>query len=130
MTNQFTHVADIKVGSVKGKSRAYPQLRLPSQYVELAGKKASIYEISEHEGDPIFIIRFDGQYNVAAYHGATQRSCVANGREVPVKPFRNCRDHLYWERGEQRKRNPVQSTKNEPNYGAGDVCICIGYDIK
>jgi hypothetical protein len=41
MTNQFTHIADIKVGMVKGNSRTYPQLRLPSQYAELAGKKAN-----------------------------------------------------------------------------------------
>lgn len=51
MTNQFTHIADVKVGRVKGNSRIYPQLRLPSQYAELAGKKASIYEISGHDGD-------------------------------------------------------------------------------
>jgi hypothetical protein len=88
MTNQFTHIADVKVGSVKGNSRTYPQLRLPSQYAELAGKKASIYEIGAHEGGPSFIIRFNSQNGVAAYHGATQRSCVADGREVPVKPCR------------------------------------------
>jgi|SRR5665647_3357943 len=69
MTNQFTHIADIKVGMVKGDSRTYPQLRLASQYAELAGKKASIYEISGHERGPAFIIRFDSQNNVAAYHG-------------------------------------------------------------
>jgi hypothetical protein len=45
MTNQFTHIADVKVGRVKGNSWIYPQLRLPSQYAELAGKKAGIYEI-------------------------------------------------------------------------------------
>jgi integrase len=56
MTSQFTHIADVKVGRVKGNSRIYPQLRLPSQYAELAGKKASIYEIRGE--DTAFIIRF------------------------------------------------------------------------
>jgi hypothetical protein len=51
MTNQLTHVADVKVGKVKGKSRTYPQIRLPSEYFELVGKKASIYETSEHQGE-------------------------------------------------------------------------------
>ena len=89
MTNQLTHIADVKVGKVKGNSRMYPQLRLPSQYAELAGKKASIYEIDGHDGDPSFIIRFDNSNNVAAYHGDTHpEGCVANGREVPVKPCR------------------------------------------
>ena len=89
MTNQFTHIADVKVGRVKGKSRIYPQLRLPSQYAELAGKKASIYEMSGPEEDPAFIIRFDNQNHVAAYHGDTlPEGRVADGREVPVKPCR------------------------------------------
>jgi hypothetical protein len=88
MTNQFTHIADVKVGKVRGNSRSYPQLRLPSQYAELAGKKASIYEIGGEEGFPAFIIQFDSQNRVAAYHGDTQRRCVADGREVPVKPCR------------------------------------------
>jgi hypothetical protein len=88
MTNQFTHIADVKVGKVRGNSRIYPQLRLPSQYVELACKKASIYEISGHEENPAFIIQFDSQNHVAAYHGDRQHGCVANGREVPVKPCR------------------------------------------
>jgi hypothetical protein len=39
MTNQFTHIADVKVGGVKGNGMSYLQLRLPSQYAELAGKK-------------------------------------------------------------------------------------------
>jgi hypothetical protein len=88
MTNQFTHITDVKVGSVKGNSRIYPQLRLPSQYAELVGKKASIYEISGDDGDRAFIIRFDGQNHVAAYHGDTQLCCVADGPIVPVKPCR------------------------------------------
>jgi hypothetical protein len=89
MTSQFTHVADMKVGKLKGNSRIYPQLRLPSKYAELAGKKASIYEISGQEGDPAFIIRFNNQNHVAAYNGDTHpEGCVANGCEVPVKPCR------------------------------------------
>jgi hypothetical protein len=90
MTNKLTHIGDVKVGRVKGNSKIYPQLRLPSQYAELAGKKASIYEISGLEGDIAFIIRFDGHNHVAAYYEDTQPEgfCVANGREVPVKPCR------------------------------------------
>jgi hypothetical protein len=89
MTDQFTHIADVKVGKLKGNSRIYPQFRLPSQYSELAGKKASIYEIGGHEGGPSFIIRFDNQHSVAAYNGDTHpEGCVADGREVPVKPCR------------------------------------------
>jgi len=57
MTNQLTHVADVKVGKLKGKSRTYPQLRFPSDYVELAGKKASIYEMNRQEESIAFIIR-------------------------------------------------------------------------
>jgi hypothetical protein len=51
ITYQFSHIDDVKVGRVKGNSRIYPQLRSPSQYAELAGKKASQYEISGREGD-------------------------------------------------------------------------------
>src|SRR5271157_5356480 len=89
MANQFTHIADVKVGRVKGNSRIYPQLRLPSQYAELAGKKASIYKASGLEGDIAFIIRFDSQNRVAAYHGDTQpgRCCVAAERSS-VQPCR------------------------------------------
>ena len=89
MTNQLTHVADVKVGRVKGNSKTYPQLRLPSQYAELVGKKASLYELNCHEGEPTFIIRFIDQANVAAYHGDTlPEGRVADGCEVPVKPCR------------------------------------------
>jgi len=77
MTNQLRNVAYLKVGSVKGNSRVYPQLRLPSQYADLAGKKASIYEISENEGYVAFIIRFDSQNQVAAHQEArTPQSSV------------------------------------------------------
>jgi hypothetical protein len=43
----------MKVGKLNGNSTIYPQLRLPSQYAELAGKTASIYEINGHEGVPL-----------------------------------------------------------------------------
>ena len=54
MTDQLKHIADVKVGKVKHKSRIYPQLCLPSQHIELAGKKASIYGINEHQGENNF----------------------------------------------------------------------------
>jgi hypothetical protein len=74
MTNQFTHIADVKVGSVKGNSRIYPQLRLPSQYAELAGKKASIYEVNK-QGDVAFIIQFHRQ------------KVAANGKHVQSEMY-------------------------------------------
>jgi hypothetical protein len=84
MTNQFTHIADVKVGRVKGNSRIYPQFRLPSQYAELAGKKASIYELSGHEEDIAFIIRFDSQNHMAAHRGDVQAEmhCVASKFQI------------------------------------------------
>jgi len=89
MTNQFTHIADVKVGKVKGNSRMYPQLACRVS-TRKAGKKASIYEIRGHVGDPAFIISFDDQNRGAAHHGDTHpEGCVANGCEVPVKPSRN-----------------------------------------
>ena len=42
MEDQLTHIADVKVGKVKGHSRIYPQLRFPSHYAELVGKKARL----------------------------------------------------------------------------------------
>ena len=33
--NLSTHIADVKVGRVKGNSRIYPQQRLPSECAEL-----------------------------------------------------------------------------------------------
>ena len=89
LKDRLTHVADVKVGRVKGNSRIYPQLRLPSQYAYLAGKNAGLYKLNSHEGGPTFIIRFDEQANVAAYHGDTPpEGRVADGCEVPVKPCR------------------------------------------
>ena len=82
MKNQLTHIAGVKVGRVKGNSRIYPQLRLPSQYAELAGKKASLYELSEQEGDVAFIIRFESQNRVAAYHGGTAQLCGQRARSA------------------------------------------------
>ena len=79
----------MKVGKLKGNSKIYPQLRLPSQYAKLAGKTASIYEINGHEGGAAFMIRFDTENHIAAYHGDTHpEGFVANGCEVPVKPCR------------------------------------------
>jgi len=76
MTNQITHIADVKVGKVKGNSKIYPQLRLPSQYVELAGKRASIYEMSVPEGNTTFVIHFSASETkgVAAYHERAERA--------------------------------------------------------
>jgi hypothetical protein len=89
MVDQLVHVADVKVGRVKGKSRVYPQLRLPSQYADLAGKKASVYEISESEYGTAFAIRVNTEGDVAAYHGATApfRPCEPAGRS-PAEPCR------------------------------------------
>jgi hypothetical protein len=85
MTNQFTHIADVKVGKVKGNSRVYPQLRLPSRYAELAGKKASIYELSGDDEGVAFIIRFNAEEGVAAYYERAER---ARGSFAPVEPCR------------------------------------------
>ncbi len=88
--NELNHIADVKVGQVKGNSRTYPQLRLPSRYADLAGATASIYDISEGDGDMAFIIRFGAPKAVAAYHGASEpeRPNDARGHEMPVKPCR------------------------------------------
>jgi hypothetical protein len=51
MTNQLMHIANVKVGKVKGKSRVYPQLRLPSRYAALAGQIASLYAMNGPDGD-------------------------------------------------------------------------------
>ncbi len=90
VASESTHVADVKVGRVKGNSRTYPQLRLPSRYADLAGATASIYDISGNEGDTMFIIRFGATKAVAAYHGASEpeRRNEARRHEVPEKPCR------------------------------------------
>jgi hypothetical protein len=84
MKNREIYIADVKVGKVKGHSRVYPQLRLPSQYAELVGKKASIYETSEPEGDIAFIIRFDNEKQFADRHGniQPQNNCLTNGHQI------------------------------------------------
>lgn len=69
----MTHVADVKVGKVKAKSRTYPQIRLPSEYIELVGKKASIYETSEHQAEITFVIRLNDENRVAAYYERAER---------------------------------------------------------
>ncbi len=85
MTNQLTHVADVKVGKVKGKSRTYPQLRLPSEYIELVGKKASIYETSEHQGETTFVIRLNDENRVAAYNERAERAGASVACVVPCR---------------------------------------------
>lgn len=86
-TNQLTYVADVKVGKVKGNSRVYPQLRLPSQYAELAGKRASMYEINRPEEDTAFLIRFDDFENkgVAAYHERAERAGASFACDEPCR---------------------------------------------
>ena len=85
MTNQLTHVADVKVGKVKGKSRTYPQLRLLSEYNELVGKKASIYETSEHQGETTFVIRLNDENRVAAYNERAERAGASFACDVPCR---------------------------------------------
>ncbi|MGZ4934332.1 MAG: hypothetical protein ACXV49_07525 [Halobacteriota archaeon] len=87
MIDQLTYIADVKVGKVKGNSRVYPQLRLPSQYAKLTGKIASIYEMSEREGDIAFVIRFDSSETkgLAAYHERAER---AEANFVRAEPCR------------------------------------------
>ncbi len=72
LKNELRHVADVKVGKVKGNSRTYPQLRLPSRYADLAGATASIFDISKNEDDTMVIIRFGATKAVAAYYGASE----------------------------------------------------------
>ncbi len=55
--NEVTQVADVKIGKVKGNSRMYPQLRLPSRYADLAGATASVYELDENGESLTFVIR-------------------------------------------------------------------------
>ena len=87
MLDQLTHIADVKVGEVKGKSKVYPQLRLPSQYADLAGKKASIYEMSGYEGDTAFLVRFDGSTTktVAAFHERAERAGASFACDEPCR---------------------------------------------
>ncbi len=51
----------MKVGEVKGKSRRYPQLRLPSRYAGLAGATASVSESWERGESVAFVIRVADQ---------------------------------------------------------------------
>jgi hypothetical protein len=85
MTNQLTHVANVKVGKVKGKSRTYPQLRLPSEYIELVGKKASIYETSEHQGETTSVIRLNDENRVAAYNERAERAGASKACSKPCR---------------------------------------------
>jgi hypothetical protein len=74
MNDQLTHIADVKVGSVKGNSKRYPQLRLPSQYSGLVGKKASLFEINDTGEEVAFIICFSTKKSVAAYNERAERA--------------------------------------------------------
>ncbi len=56
LTNELSHVADVKVGKVTGNSRTYPQLRLPSRYAYLAGARASVYTSGESGESVTFVI--------------------------------------------------------------------------
>ncbi len=88
MEDQLTHVADVKVGKVKGHSRVYPQLRLPSHYTELVGKKASLYEVRENGVDLTFLIRFDAENCVAAYYERVERAGAS------IACVRPCRGYM------------------------------------
>jgi hypothetical protein len=89
MSDKLTHVADVKVGTVKGKSRVYPQLRFPSWYSGLAGQKASIYEMKGPDGNVAFFISFDRTKTCpgsgAAYHERAER---AEGHVSACEPCR------------------------------------------
>jgi hypothetical protein len=78
-------VADIKVGKVRGNSRVYPQFRLPSQYAELAGRKASIYELNGPDGDTSFLISFDDPGSVAACHERAERAGASFACDEPCR---------------------------------------------
>jgi hypothetical protein len=89
MKNQITHIADVKVGKVNGNSRVYPQLRLPSQYAGLVGKKASVYELLENNEDVAFIIRFRTKDSVAAFHGRAERAGASFACDEPCRGSTN-----------------------------------------
>ncbi len=55
-TNELRHVADVKVSKVRGKSKTYPQLRLPSRYAYLAGARASVYTSGASVESVTFVI--------------------------------------------------------------------------
>ena len=60
-------------------------MRLPSQYADLAGKKASLYEINDIGEEVAFIIRFGAKNSLAAYHERAER---AEGLKEPAEPCR------------------------------------------
>jgi hypothetical protein len=74
MIDQLTHIADVKVGKGKGgRSRVYLQFRLPSRYADLAGKKASVYEMRGSEEGIAFFIRI--RKRVKDYREAVKGTC-------------------------------------------------------
>ena len=88
MIDHLTHIADVKVGRVKGNSRWYPQLRLPSQYAHLVGQRASVYEASGSEGDIAVVIYFGVNKNQMADSRVSKLEEVYETRklEMPSKP--------------------------------------------
>ena len=85
MIDQLTHIADVKVGKVKGNSRVYPQLRLPSQYEDLAGRKASVYELVGSGEEVALVICFGAKNSVAAYHERAQRAGASFACDRPCR---------------------------------------------
>jgi|GEM_PF-4586180 len=87
-SNKLTHVADVKVGTVKGNSKWYSQLRRPSRYGGIVGQKASIYEASDGDDGIAFVIRAALNKNQAAYRGISKLKEVheIGEPEIPGKP--------------------------------------------
>jgi len=91
-SNEPTHVADVKVGKVRGNSRWYPQLRLPSRYGGIAGQKASIYAASGGGKYVTFVIRVGGDKKQAARDGVSKHEDIGETRESEM-PIRPCGGH-------------------------------------
>jgi hypothetical protein len=87
-SNELTRVADVKVDRVKGNSRWYPQLRLPSRYGDIVGQKASICAASDGNDDIAFVIRVAVSKNQAAYRGISKLEEAHETGEpaMPSKP--------------------------------------------
>jgi len=92
MANKLTHVADVKVGKVRGNSRIYPQLRLPSQYANLVGQRASVYETSGSAGDIAVVIYFGVNKNQMAYSRVSKLEEVYKTKKLEM-PSTPCGGH-------------------------------------
>ena len=79
------YIADVKVGKVKGNSRIYPQLRLPSKYGDLVGKKGSIYELCCSGKHVEFILSFDAENRVAAFHERAEQAGASFACDEPCR---------------------------------------------